>query len=155
MNNAQGQTAGFADTDANQMYHLAERVAKLEATAPHSATKADINKVMEEIAKVRGEITAFKGEVKNGFTKSKGEVTNGFTKSTARMDSIDERLNRLEERLDRIEERLDRMDKRFDQQDKRFYQLAGLMLICTAVVVAHDNPQVANFLTGLIDLILR
>ena len=144
MNNAQGQTAGFADTDANQMYHLAERVAKLEATAPHSATKADINKVMEEIAKVRGEITAFKGEVKNNFTKS-----------TARMDSIDERLNRLEERLDRIEERLDRMDKRFDQQDKRFYQLAGLMLICTAVVVAHDNPQVANFLTGLIDLILR
>ena len=131
MNNAQGQTAGFADTDANQMYHLSERVAKLEATAPHSATKADINKVMEEIAKVRGEITAFKGEVKNNFTKS-----------TARMDSIDERLDRLEERLDRIEERLDRMDKRFDhQQDKRFYQLAGLILGCTAVVLVHDNPE--------------
>ncbi len=148
MNNAQGQTAGFADTDANQMYHLAERVAKLEATAPHSATKADINKVMEEIAKVRGEITAFKGEVKNNFTKS-----------TARMDSIDERLDRLEKRLDRLEERLDRMeermDKRFDQQDKRFYQLVGLILGCTAVVLVHDNPDMANFVTDLIAKILR
>ena len=141
MNNAQGQTAGFADNaDANQMYHLAERVAKLEGAVPHSATKADINKVMEEISKVRGEITAFKGDVKNNFTKV-----------NARFERLEERLDRVEERLDRLEASFVRLEKRVD---KRFIQLACLMLICTAAVLAHVNPQVANFVTDLIAKIL-
>ena len=102
MNNAQGQTAGFADNaDANQMYHLAERVAKLEGAVPHSATKADINQLREEI-------TALRGEVKNNFTKV-----------NARIDSIEKRLDRVEERLDRLEARFDQLEK---QMDKRFFQ---------------------------------
>ena len=135
MNNAQGQTAGFADNaDANQMYHLAERVAKLEGAVPHSATKADINKVWEEIAKVRGEITAFKGEVKNNFTK------------------VNARLERLEERLDRLEASFARLEKRVD---KRFYQLIGFMSAGFLVLLAHVNPHVAEYVARMIDMILR
>ena len=134
MNNAQGQTAGFADTDANQMYHLAERVAKLEGAVPHSATKADINKVREEIAKVRGEITAFKGDVKNNFTK------------------VNARLERLEERLDRLEASFARLEKRVD---KRFYQLLGFMSAGFLVLLAHVNPHVAEYVARMIDMILR
>ena len=134
MNNAQGQTAGFADTDANQMYHLAERVAKLEGAVPHSATKADINQLREEI-------TALRGEVKNNFTKV-----------NARLDSIEKRLDRVEERLDRLEARFDQLEK---QMDKRFFQQNCYMLTGFVVILAHDNPDVANFVTGFIDMILR
>ena len=135
MKAVQGQAAGFADNaDANQMYHLAERVAKLEGAVPHSATKADINKVMEEISKVRGEITAFKGEVKNNFTK------------------VNARLERLEERLDRLEASFARLEKRVD---KRFYQLIGFMSAGFLVLLAHVNPHVAEYVARMIDMILR
>ena len=142
MKAVQGQTAGFADNaDANQMYHLAERVAKLEGAVPHSATKADINKVLEEIAKVRGEITAFKGDVKNNFTKV-----------NARFERLEERLDRIEERLDRLEASFARLEKRVD---KRFYQLIGFMSAGFLVLLAHVNPHVAEYVARMIDMILR
>ena len=135
MNNAQGQTAGFADNaDANQMYHLAERVAKLEGAVPHSATKADINQLREEI-------TALRGEVKNNFTKV-----------NARIDSIEKRLDRVEERLDRLEARFDQLEKHMDKRlDRQLYiTLAGFV-----VLFVKDNPHVAELATQFIGVFLR
>ena len=135
MKAVQGQTAGFADNaDANQMYHLAERVAKLEGAVPHSATKADINQL-------RGEIIELRGEVKNGFTKV-----------NARIERLEERLDRVEERLDRLEARFDRLEKRVD---KRFYQLIGFMSAGFLVLLAHVNPHVAEYVARMFDMILR
>jgi len=136
------------ERDARARKRLAEllvsepdvRLAIINAVLRDVATKSDIEKVREEISKIRGEYAT-----KSDIEKVRAEyatkedvkiLRDEIEKIRADLVDVRERLSKLEGIVSQLVERISDLDKRIDSLDKRLDYVAKISWTLTAGVIA-------------------